>query len=69
MRHTFRALPLFVLLLSPIACAHSADSPMTSAPKVAQASPVKVAETKMVLRDLWLGHVLSIRNVAVGDDG
>lgn len=65
MRQTFRALPLFVLLLSPIACAHSADSPMTAAPKVAQASPVKVAETKMILRDLWLGHVLSIRNVAV----
>jgi hypothetical protein len=24
-----------------------------------------VAETKAVLRDLWLGHILSIRNVAV----
>lgn len=65
MRHTFRAVPLFVLLLSPVACVHSADSPTTAAPKAAQASAVKVAETKMALRDLWLGHVLSIRNVAV----
>ncbi len=65
MRHTFRALSVFVLLLSPIACAHSADSPTAAAPQASQAKPIKVAETKAVLRDLWLGHILSIRNVAV----
>ena len=65
MHHTFRALSVLVLLLSPIACAHSADSPTASAPQASQAKPIKVAETKAVLRDLWLGHILSIRNVAV----
>ena len=54
-----------LLLLSPIACAHSADSPTAPALQSSQAHPIKVAETKAVLRDLWLGHVLSIRNVAV----
>jgi hypothetical protein len=32
---------------------------------VTPASPAKVADTKAVLRDLWLGHILGIRNVAV----
>ncbi|MEC4890796.1 MAG: hypothetical protein RI101_12125 [Nitrospira sp.] len=62
MRHSLYALSLAVLLLSPVACAHSASSPAAAG---AQANPVKVAETKAALRDLWLGHVLSIRNVAV----
>jgi hypothetical protein len=65
MHHTFRALSVFVLLLSPIACAHSADSPASAVSQPAPAHPLKVAETKAVLRDLWLGHILSIRNVAV----
>ena len=65
MHHTFRALSVFLLLLSPIACAHSADSPTAPALQSSQAHPIKVAETKAVLRDLWLGHILSIRNVAV----
>jgi hypothetical protein len=57
----------FVVLLtvSPIACAHSADSPASAVSQPATAQPIKVAETKAVLRDLWLGHILSIRNVAV----
>jgi len=29
------------------------------------ATPAKVADTKAALRDLWLGHILGIRNVAV----
>ena len=65
MRHTFHAFPLLVLLLSPVACAHSADMPKAVTSKPVQASPLKVAETRAVLRDLWLGHVLAIRNVAV----
>ncbi len=65
MHHTFRALSVFVLLWSPVACAHSADSHSAAAPHAATAHPLKVAETKAVLRDLWLGHILSIRNVAV----
>lgn len=65
MRHTFHAFPLLVLLLSPVACAHSADMPMAVTSKPVQASPLKVAETRAVLRDLWLGHALAIRNVAV----
>lgn len=64
MREMIRALSVLVLTLSPIACAHSADSPSTETSQTA-AHPVKVAETKAVLRDLWLGHILSIRNVAV----
>jgi hypothetical protein len=36
--------------------------PASSAP---QAKAGKLAETKAVLRDLWLGHILTIRNVAV----
>ena len=64
MREMIRALSVLVLTLSPIACAHSADSPSTATSQTA-AHPVKVAETKAVLRDLWLGHILSIRNVAV----
>lgn len=65
MRHTLRAVSLIALVLSPIACAHSADMPVAATTRPAQANPLKVAETKMALRDLWLGHVLAIRNVAV----
>jgi len=65
MRNMIRALSVLMLTLSPIACAHSADSPATATTQTAAAHPIKVAETKAVLRDLWLGHILSIRNVAV----
>lgn len=56
---------VLMLTVSPIACAHSADSPSSAVSQPATAHPIKVAETKAVLRDLWLGHILSIRNVAV----
>lgn len=67
MRKMVRAFSVLMLLLSlaPIACAHTADSPSTTASQAATAHPAKVAETKAVLRDLWLSHILSIRNVAV----
>jgi hypothetical protein len=65
MRKTVRALSVLMLTLSPIACAHSADQPSAAASQAVRAQPIKVAETKAVLRDLWLGHILSIRNVAV----
>ena len=66
MRHVIRACSVVVLMmLSPMACAHSADSPAATGEKKMTANPIKVAETKAVLRDLWLGHILSIRNVAV----
>ena len=65
MQKLVRVLPVLMLTLSPIACAHSADSPAITVSPSATAYPAKVAETKAVLRDLWLGHILSIRNVAV----
>ena len=65
MQKLVRVLPVLMLTLSPIACAHSADSPAITGSPSATAHPAKVAETKAVLRDLWLGHILSIRNVAV----
>ncbi|MBK7485306.1 MAG: hypothetical protein IPI70_03930 [Nitrospira sp.] len=65
MQKLVRVLPVLMLTLSPIACAHSADSPAIAVSPSATAYPAKVAETKAVLRDLWLGHILSIRNVAV----
>ena len=66
MHHVIRACSVVVLMmLSPMACAHSADSPAATGEQKMTANPIKVAETKAVLRDLWLGHILSIRNVAV----
>ncbi|MCI1279143.1 MAG: hypothetical protein LKG23_09195 [Nitrospira sp.] len=65
MQKLVRVLPVFLLALSPIACAHSTESPAATVSPSATAHPAKVAETKAVLRDLWLGHILSIRNVAV----
>ena len=65
MQKLVRVLPVLMLTLSPIACAHSTDSPAATVSPSATAHPAKVAETKAVLRDLWLGHILSIRNVAV----
>lgn len=58
MVRSFRSLSVLVLILMSVAC----TTPQTS---VATASPTKVADTKAALRDLWLGHILGIRNVAV----
>jgi len=58
MVRSFRSLSVLVLILMSVAC----TTPQTS---VATASPAKVADTKAALRDLWLGHILGIRNVAV----
>lgn len=65
MREIIRVCAVLMVTLFPIACAHSADSTASSGSRAATADPIKVAETKAVLRDLWLGHILSIRNVAV----
>lgn len=53
-----RSLSVFVIILMSVAC----TAPQTQA---TTASPAKVADTKAALRDLWLGHILGIRNVAV----
>ncbi len=53
-----RSLSVLVLILMSVAC----TTPQTS---VAPASPAKVADAKAAQRDLWLGHILGIRNVAV----
>ena len=58
MVRSLRSLSLLALMLMSVAC----TTPQTS---VATASPAKVADTKAALRDLWLGHILGIRNVAV----
>ena len=52
------SLSVFVITLMSVAC----TTPQTF---VATASPAKVADAKAVQRDLWLGHILGIRNVAV----
>jgi hypothetical protein len=49
-----------VLVIATVACSHS---PYAAASL--DDSSAKVAETKAALRDLWLGHILTIRNVAV----
>jgi hypothetical protein len=53
------SVPALVLIISLAGCTHSPQAASSAA------SPAKVAETKAVLRDLWLGHILGIRNVAV----
>ena len=58
MGRLLRSLPVLVLVLMSVAC----TTPQAS---VSTASPAKVADTKAALRDLWLGHILGIRNVAV----
>ena len=47
-----RTCVVLMLTVSPIACAHSADSPSSAVSQPATAHPIKVAETKAVLRDL-----------------
>lgn len=64
MRPFIHACSVLMLSLSTAACAHTVESPASMATP-AMAHPAKVSETKAVLRDLWLGHILSIRNVAV----
>lgn len=59
MPRRIHVLSVLVLGLSLAACSHTASSPHTAT------SPIKVADTKAALRDLWLGHILAIRNVAV----
>ncbi|MEQ1793548.1 MAG: hypothetical protein ABL970_05080 [Nitrospira sp.] len=58
MGRTLRSLSVLALILMSVAC----TAPQTQA---TTASPTKVADTKAALRDLWLGHILGIRNVAV----
>lgn len=58
MVRSLRSVSILALLLMSVAC----TTPHAS---VAPASPAKVADTKAALRDLWLGHILGIRNVAV----
>lgn len=64
MRYVIHACSVLMLTLATGACAHSTDTPASPAPQ-ATAHQAKVSETRAVLRDLWLGHILSIRNVAV----
>ena len=59
MIRSLRSVSALVMILMSLACSH------TPQPSTTAASPVKVAETKAALRDLWLGHVLGIRNMAV----
>ncbi|SPP64239.1 hypothetical protein [Nitrospira lenta] len=58
MVRSFRALFVLGVILISVACT-------TPQAPVVSASPAKIADTKAVLRDLWLGHILGIRNVAV----
>ena len=60
MIHSIRSFFALVLILGLVACSHS-PQPAASP----DASSAKVVETKAALRDLWLGHILAIRNVAV----
>ena len=60
MIRSIRSFSALMLILASVACTHSPQQSISSG-----ASSAKVAETKAALRDLWLGHILSIRNVAV----
>lgn len=59
MIRSFRSISAVILVLASVACAYA------SPPASTVATPKKVAETDAALRDLWLGHILGIRNVAV----
>lgn len=56
---------LSLLVLSSAACSTTGGTPATSGAAAAPTKSAKVTETKADLRDLWLGHIVSIRNVAV----
>jgi hypothetical protein len=58
MVRSFRSLFVLGFILISVAC----TTPQTP---VVTGTPAKVADTKAALRDLWLGHILGIRNVAV----
>lgn len=60
MTRFLRSCSALVLVLTSVACSHS-PQPAASP----EASSARVAETKAALRDLWLGHILTIRNVAI----
>ena len=60
MTRVTRSLSALVLVLMSVACTHSPQAATPSATPSA-----KVADTRAALRDLWLGHILAIRNVAV----
>jgi hypothetical protein len=60
MTHVISSLSALVLVLASAACTHSPQAPTPSA-----APSAKMVDTKEALRDLWLGHILTIRNVAV----
>ncbi len=62
MHGLIRGLALPLVCVATAACATVGDGP---APSASQAKSAKVTETRAALRDLWLGHILSIRNVAV----
>jgi hypothetical protein len=64
MRKVIHACSVLMLTLATTACAHTLEVPPPAASQ-ATGHPATVAETKAALRDLWLGHILSIRNVAV----
>lgn len=64
MRQFIHICSMLMLSVATVACAHTTDAPAHAASQAAS-HQAKVAETKAVLRDLWLGHILSIRNVAV----
>lgn len=64
MRKVIHACSVLMLSVATVACAHTTDAPAPAASHAA-GHQAKVAETKAALRDLWLGHILSIRNVAV----
>ncbi|MFO0774006.1 MAG: hypothetical protein U0172_04980 [Nitrospiraceae bacterium] len=65
MRNSLSLCAAVVLGSMMVGCAHEAEKATTASQMATQASPAKVAATKMALRDLWLGHIQSIRNVAV----
>lgn len=64
MRKVIHACSVLMLSVATVACAYTTDTPAPVASSAA-GHQAKVAETKAALRDLWLGHILSIRNVAV----
>jgi hypothetical protein len=60
MTRLIRSLSALVLVIASVACTHAHQAATSPG-----AASVKLADTKAALRDLWLGHILAIRNVAV----
>ncbi|BFU95908.1 MAG: hypothetical protein NTNFB02_26300 [Nitrospira sp.] len=59
MMRSLRSISTLVLVLGSMACTHAPQ------PTATAATPEKVAATNAALRDLWVGHIFGIRNVAV----